>query len=255
MAAMITGITPAKGTIYGGQTVTITGTGFGASGTVTIDGRAARLVDTWSDTSVQIEVPERSTDGALNYTGDSVVVLLTAQDLTAATTAYEYQKTQLERAIDSMAARLGAMSVQNGYNHTTTTSHVRTMREDMSIDTGAGFPQIIAFVSDGSTITGEPYDFNKDTATIIVQAVKPARDPQRWRNDALALVSDIRRAVMRDRGNSGTSNSTDAIDFEIGRMMDNAAGTLAAASVTFTIEVQSIINDMTTNAIFDSLIS
>lgn len=254
MAASITGITPAKGTAYGGQIITITGTGFGASGTVTIDGRAAALVGAWSATSIQVTVPERSTDGVLNYSGGSVVVLLTAQDLTTATAFYEYSTTQLERAIDSMAARLGVMSVQSGYNHTTTAEQVRTMREDMSVDTGAGFPQIIAFVSDGSTITGEPYDFNKDTATVIVQAAQPVRDPQRWRNDALALVSDIRRAVMRDRGNNGTSNSTDIIDWEIGRMMDNAAGTLAAASVTFTVEVQSIINDMTTNTVFDSLI-
>jgi hypothetical protein len=252
MAASITGITPAKGTIYGGQVVTITGAGFGASGTVTIDGRAATLSGAWSAASVQVVAPERSTAGVVNYAGGSVVVLLTAEDATTATTTYEYQSTQIERAVDSIASRLGAMSIQSGYNHTTTTAHVRAMREDMSIDTGAGWPQLIAFVSDGTTVTSEPYDFNKDTTQVVVQAVEPCRDPQRWRNDAFLLLSDIRRAVMRDRGNDGTSNTTDVVEWEIGKIMDNVAGTLAAASMTFSVEVQSVVNDMTTNTIFDS---
>ena len=252
MAASITSISPAKGTVYGGQVVTITGTGFGASGTVTIGGRSATLSGTWSATSVQVVVPERSTDGAINYAGGLVSVVLTAEDTSQDSTEYEYQSTQIERAVDSIASRLGEMSIQSGYNHTTTPGHVRAMREDMSIDTGVGWPQLIAFVSDGTTITSEPYDFNKDTAQIVVQAVKPCLDPQRWRNDAFLLLSDIRRAVMRDRGNSGTSNTTDVMEWEIGKVIDNAAGTLAAASMTFSVEVQSIVNDMTTNTTYDS---
>lgn len=251
MAANITGITPAKGSPYGGQVITITGTGFGTSGSVKVEGRTA-TPGTWSATSVTVTVPARNDGTGIVFTGGTVTVLLTAQDLTTATTSYEYQKTRVEMAVDSMAARIGQCTVQNGYNFTIAPAQVKAMKEDQTIDTGAGFPQVIAYVEGGTTITDEPYDSSKDTVSIIVQAVMPCDNPQTWRNQAMALISDLRRAVMRERSNSGTCNTTTVLDFTIDKILDNAGGAIAGASVTFQIEVPSVNNDMTTNTTYNA---
>lgn len=252
MAATITSISPAKGSPFGGQVVTITGSGFGASGTVTVDGIAALTV--WSDTSTQATIPPRNHGSGIEFTGGTVAVVVTAEDASTASTTYEYAKTRVELALDSMASRLGACTAQKGYNFTIAPGQVRAMKEDQTVDTGAGFPQVIVYTDGGSTITDEPYDFAKDTVEVIVQAVMPCDNPQTWRNQAMALLSDIRRAVMRDRSNGGTCNTTTTRDFEIAKIADNAGGAIAGASMTFEIEVPSANNDMTTSTTFDSLI-
>lgn len=254
MAAVITGITPSKGSPFGGQVITITGTGFGTSGSVKVDGITA-TPGTWSATSVTVTTPARNTGSGVSFAGGTVVVLLTAQDLTTATTSYEYQKTRVEMAVDSMAARFAACSVQSGYNFDIGASQVRAMKEDASVSSGVPWPQVIAYVEDGTTLTDEPYDFSKDTTSVIVQAVMPCDNPQTWRNQAMAMISDLRRAGMRDRSNSGTCNTTTVLGWEIGMIVDNAAGALAGASVTFQIEVPSANNDMTTATTYNANLS
>jgi len=253
MAATITGMTPAKGSPFGGQVVTITGSGFGASGTVTVEGRTA-TIGTWSATSVTATIPQRNDGNGIVWTGTaSVAVVLTAQDASTATTTYTYNQTQVERAVDYMASRLGACTVQNGYNFTITPAQVRAMRVDGSIPTGSAWPQLIAYIGDGvETLTDEPFDFAKDTIPVIVEAVMPCDNFDSWRNQGLALISDIRRAVMRERSNGGTCNTTTVLGADMGKAQDQAAGSLAWVGVTFSIEVQSIINNMTTNTEFDA---
>lgn len=251
MAAAITGITPAKGSPFGGQVITITGTGFGTSGSVTVEGRAA-TIGTWSATSVTATVPPRNSGDGVILGGGTVSVVLTAQDASTASTSYEYAATQIERAIQSMAARIGQCTVQNGYNHTIALAQVKAMKEDQTADTGAGWPQVVLFVDSVETITDEPFDHTKDTVNIIVQGVKPCDNPLTWNIEAMALMSDLRRAIMRDRSNSGTCNTTTVLAAEIGKSTDYAAGSLSAVSMTVQIEVPSIINDMTTNTVFDS---
>lgn len=250
MAAVITGISPAKGSAFGGQVATITGSGFGTSGTVTVDGITASTV--WSATSLQVTIPARNHGAGIVFSGGSVDVVVTAQDASTATTSYEYAKTRVEMAVDSMASRLGACTTQAGYNFTIAPGQVRAMKEDQTVDTGAGFPQVVVYTEGGSTITDEPYDFTKDTVEVIVQAVMPCDNPQTWRNQAMALLSDIRRAVMRERSNGGTCNTTTTRDFEIAKIADNAGGAIAGASMTFEIEVPSIVNDMTSSTTFDA---
>jgi hypothetical protein len=252
MAAAISGITPAKGSAFGGQVVTITGTGFGTSGTVTVDGIPVSVV--WSATSIQAIIPPRNHGNGIEFTGGAVAVVVTAQDASTATTSYEYAKTRVEMALDSMASRLAECTAQKGYNFTIGAAQVRAMEEDQTVDTGAGFPQVIVYTDGGATITDEPFDFTKDAVEVIVQAVMPCDNPQTWRNQAMALLSDIRRAVMRDRSNGGTCNTTTTRDFEIAKITDNAGGAIAGASMRFEIEVPSANNDMTTSTTFDSLI-
>jgi hypothetical protein len=254
MSCAISGITPAKGTRYGGQTVTITGTGFGASGTVTVDGRAAKQTS-WTATRIVFKAPARRTNGNLIYTGGNVAVQVTAQDASQAATTYEYSKTQIEKAADSFVARLGAMSVDAGYNHDTTPDSIRRRKQDGTIDSGNGWPQFIVFIESGTTITHEPFDSNKDTASIIVQGAKPCEEFGDWESDAMAVLSDIRRAIMRDISNGGVSNSTTTTDWNIGQSTDTASGSLSAASMTFSVEVQSIVNDMTTNTDYNGLLT
>jgi len=251
MAAAITGITPAKGTAFGGQVVTITGTGFGASGSVTVEGRAA-TIGAWAATSVTATIPPRNSGDGIIFGGATVAVVLTAEDASTASTSYEYSATQIERAVLSMAARIGQCTVQNGYNHTIGPAQVKAMKEDQTVDTGVGWPQVVLFVDSIETITDEPYDHTKDTVNIIVQGVKPCDNPLTWNVEGLAMLSDLRRAIMRERSNSGTCNTTTVLGAEIGKSMDYAAGALSAASMTVQIEVPSIINDMTTTTDFDS---
>jgi hypothetical protein len=58
----ITGISPTSGAI--GSNVTITGTGFGASGTVSFNGTQAPIVS-WSATSIAAQVPVNATTGTI----------------------------------------------------------------------------------------------------------------------------------------------------------------------------------------------
>ena len=251
MAATITDISPAKGSPFGGQVVTITGAGFGVSGSVTIEGRTA-TVGTWSDTTATVTAPPRMDTDGMVFGGGPVAVVLTAEDLSTDSTTYEYSATQIEKAVMSMASRLGQCSIQAGYAHDIGPAQVRAMKEDQSVPTGAAWPQVIAYVEDFDTITDEPYDFVKDTATVVVQAVKPCADPQSWRQEAFLMLSDIRRAVMRERSNGGTCNTTTTTGGGIGKSSDTSAGALSGAQMTFQIEVPSIINDMTTSTVFDS---
>jgi hypothetical protein len=71
----------------------------------------------------------------------------------------------------------------------------------------------------------------------------------------MAVLSDIRRAIMRDISNGGVSNSTTTTDWNIGQSTDTASGSLSAASMTFSVEVQSIVNDMTTNTDYNGLLT
>ncbi|MCC7157780.1 MAG: IPT/TIG domain-containing protein [Bryobacterales bacterium] len=60
----ITGISPASGTV--GTPVTITGTDFGTSGTVSFNGTPAQQIDSWSPTTVIARVPVGATTGAIS---------------------------------------------------------------------------------------------------------------------------------------------------------------------------------------------
>jgi methanogenic corrinoid protein MtbC1 len=251
VSCAITGVTPAKGSPFGGQVVTITGTGFGTTGSVTVEGRTAAH-GAWTATSVTITIPERQNGAGTIFGGATVSVVLTAQDASTASTSYEYAATQVEKAFSSMAVRIGQCTIQGGYFHDIGADQVRTMKEDQSIPTGAGYPQIELFIESIETVTDEPYDHNKDTVTLSVYGVKPCVNPQSWNVEALLLDSDLRRAVMRDRGNSGTCNTTTILSSQVGRAMDNAAGALCAIQLVVQIEVPSIVNDMTTNTVFDS---
>lgn len=62
---VITTFTPNEGLLAGGETVTITGTGFTGTYSVTIGGTAAPIVSV-TDTQVVVTVPARATTGAVN---------------------------------------------------------------------------------------------------------------------------------------------------------------------------------------------
>ncbi|MDO7882939.1 MBG domain-containing protein [Salinibacterium soli] len=65
-APVITGLSPASGIVAGGTFVTLTGSGFGATGVpvVTIDGRAATCVTRLSDTTISFVAPAGTSTGA-----------------------------------------------------------------------------------------------------------------------------------------------------------------------------------------------
>jgi hypothetical protein len=258
MAASITSMTPSAGSPYGGQVLTITGTGFGSTqgtGTITVGGLSAPVVS-WTATEVKATTPRRiDGDGKLVTTGGSVSVVLTGNDTATASTTYTYPRTRVEVALEAITAHIAGCTVQKGYFHTIGTDQVRTMKEDVLLDWGGVWPQVLVFCEGGDVPTDShdtPFDSIKDQIQVIVQAAKPCDDPQAWRNEAMMLVSDIRRSVLRARDNNLSSNTTAVTAWEIGRISEYAEGSLAGASVTFAIEVQSIVNDMTTNTLFDA---
>lgn len=206
----------------------------------------------WSATSVVAKIPARTDGAGTIFGGGSVAVVLTAADASTASTSYEYSSTRIERALASMAARIGSCTVQEGYSFDILPDQVRTMREDSSVDTSAGWPQVLIFADTVETVTDEPFDHAKDTVNVIVQAVRPCDDPKTWQIEAFAMLSDIRRAVMNDRSNGGTCNTTTILSAETGRSSDNATGAISGATVLIQIEVPSVINDMTTNTVYDS---
>lgn len=61
---IITGISPTSGLV--GTPVTITGTGFGASGTVAFNGTPAQQIDSWIPTSVIARVPAGASTGMIS---------------------------------------------------------------------------------------------------------------------------------------------------------------------------------------------
>ena len=258
MAVSISSMTPTAGTPYGGQVLTITGSGFGATqglGSVTVGGLVASVVS-WTATVVTATTPRRiDGEGKVVFSGGSVSVVLTANDTTSASTTYTYPKTKVEVALDAITSHIAGCTVQKGYFHTIGADQVRSMKEDLTLDWGGVWPQVIVYC-DGGDIPGDshdsPYDSIKDNVPVVVQIAKPCDDPQSWRNEAMLLVSDIRRAVLRARDNNASSNTTAVVSWEIGKITEYAEGALAGASVTFLVEVQSIVNDMTSNTVFDS---
>lgn len=255
MAAAISSLSISKGSPYGGQLVTITGSGFGSSGSVKFGTLTATPVS-WSATSVQVRTPRRvDASGLVVFTGGTVTVTLTAQDASTATASYEYAKTRVAVAVDAIVSRIKGCTVDKGYFFTIGADQVHTMKEDLAGDTAAAWPQVQVYFEGGNIPEEQhdaPFDFSKDTVPFVVQAAMPCQDPQTWYEEAVMLASDIRRALMIARDNDATSDTTAISDWTVGKISDNAGGGLAVATVQGFFIVRAIVNDPTSSTTFDA---
>jgi hypothetical protein len=92
----ITGISPTSGTV--GTPVTITGTGFGTSGTVSFNGTPAQQIDSWSPTTVIARVPAGATSGLINLSTGGYQTSYQAQ---------QFQVTSIGVTVSPTTATLG----------------------------------------------------------------------------------------------------------------------------------------------------
>lgn len=249
--ASITGISPAIGSPYGGQSVTLTGTDFGASqgaGSVTVEGRAA-TVTAWSDTSVTITTPARRTGSVYTWGGGTVPVVLTTALAATASTSYAYLGTIAERALQATRANLGALSVQGGAFFNWSPAQVRPVKMDaIAQDNGVRFPQAIVYQSDGDSLVEESsHGFLTTAHNCVAQAVFPMATIDDWDVQLDHLLSDLYLAIMADVSQGGVCLSTDIKGFDKGRIDAGQDGSMGAASISFVLRIQTAYNDFTKN--------
>lgn len=249
--ASITGIAPDLGSPYGGQSVTLTGTGFGATqgaGGVTVEARAA-TVTAWSDTSVTFTTPARRTGSAYVWGGGAVSVVLTTGLGATATASYSYKGTIVEKALETLRANLAGLTVQGGAFFNWSASQVRPVKMDsVSLDNGANFPQAIVYQSDGeSRVEESAHGFLLTYHNCVAQAVFPMATMSDWNVQLDHLLADLYAGIMADVSQGGTCYSTDYKTFEKGRIDAGQDGSMGVASISFVLVVQTAYNDFTQN--------
>lgn len=248
----ISGIVPAQGGPTGGQTVTISGTGFltlGTPLTATVEGRAAPVLSS-SDTSVQIGIPARyNQNPPMGYVrgGGTVDVVLTGPSgsVTAAK-SYTYTATILEQAMLVLEGRVALISVQNGDSFTIGAGQIRRTKGDMSLDDGLPYPQVWCMTPKTSYLPSgqnEPYGFYTGTAIFIVSAAFKLDDASDFDAQCEWLARDLVRAVLRNTGNDGLSVNTVIDSVNKGRFQDPKAGASASVTVLGKMTVEHIFNE------------
>lgn len=249
--ASITGISPDLGSPYGGQSVTLTGTAFGASqgtGGVTVEGRPA-TVTAWSDTSVTFTAPARRTGSTYSWGGGAVAVVLTTAPGATASATYTYKGAIVETALQTVRANLAALSVQGGAFFNWSAAQVRPVKMDsVSLDNGANFPQAIVYQPDGEPRVEESsHGFLITRHNCIAQAVMPMATMEDWDIQLGHLLADLYAGIMADVSQGGTCFSTDYTSFDKGRIDAGQDGSMGVASISFVLTVQTAYNDFTRN--------
>lgn len=245
----VTGISPARGSLYGGQVVTITGTGFGATaGTVTLEGRACTIT-AWSATSITVTTPRRMNGDALVFGGGTVSLVVTGSDATSDSASYEYAATLSERAFQSVRNSLGALSLQGGSFFEWSPSQVRPIKMDqLTQDNGAEYPQAIVYETDAIPMPDDsPHGFLVSEHRGVMQAVYPMARLEDVDYQLDQLIADLYAGLMADTSQGGVVISTDYTGSDKGRIDNAADGSLAVASITFKMTIQTAYNDFTRN--------
>ena len=238
-----------NGTPMGGQTVTITGASFGATaGTVTFEGRAAAVV-TWSDTSVVVTTPERSTGGAFVLNMDPVAVVLTPLVGSPQSGTYTYNCTRWDLILNKVRDILAQISVQRGDYYTIGASQILGLKLGGPDDTGEAFPQGAVYRSAIDYGDGQdtPMGFNTGTMACVAQFVIPLGDPVNWDFQLGALGADIYRALRLAR-----QQDLYGLDIAVKRVYPGPAegtqnGARGSASVEFDITLKHINTNMNSN--------
>jgi hypothetical protein len=240
----------AQGSPFGGQAVTITGTGFGATaGSVTFDGRTATPVS-WSATSVVVKTPARAIDGVLVVGSDDVVVTLTPAVGAPQTGTYHYNATRWDLILHNIKTAIAQISVDRGDYFTIGPSQILGLKLGGPDDTGEAYPQgavyrsMIEYSDDGRD---SPYGFDTGVMTCVAQFVIPLGDPRDWDFAMGALGADLYRAIRLARNSDGIG-----LDIAVKRVYPGPAegpmdGALGSASVEFDVNLKHINTNMNSN--------
>lgn len=244
----------AQGTPFGGQTITITGTGFGATqgmGTVTLEGRAA-TVTAWSATSVTVTTPRRDVDGVVVVGSDDVAVVLTPSVGPAQTGTYHYNATRWDLVLQWVRSRVAEISVQRGDYYTIGPDQVANLKRSQE-DTGAEWPQVIVAGGEISYQGGDgigpdqPYGFDTGRMTCVAQAMIPLGDVQEWDAALRFLCADLYRAVRLARKNDPLGITIDVNKVYPDKFDGEQDGTFGVAIVEFDVTLKHINTNMNTS--------
>lgn len=238
-----------NGTPFGGQSVTITGIGFGASsGAVTFEGRTAAVVS-WSDTSVVVKTPRRSTGGKLVINANPVAVVLTPSVGIAQSGTYRYNCTRWDLILSHVRAHLAQIHVDRGDYFTIGEQQILGLKMGGPDDTGAPLPQgnVYRSLIDYGDGNDSPMGFNTGTMSCVAQFVCELGDIADWDFTLGALGADVWRALRLAR-----QADPFGLDIAVRRVFPGPAegqedGARGSASVEFDIKLKHINTNMNSN--------
>jgi tellurite resistance-related uncharacterized protein len=255
-------LSTAKGSLLGGQPITLTGDAFGATaGTVTIEGRACEVVS-WSAGSIQILTPPRLTAGllvlevTLDDNGDiapihDALVVTLADAVTTFSADYTYLVTRWDIALQGVRAVLATISLAAGDNYDIGPDQIRDYQigEDGS-SRGGSFPQLTVY---GGTIDytfpDQPYEHDTGEMVFIVAAVTPVSHPENWDAELRALGRDLAAKIRRARLSSKVAHqiAVTSINPQAKPKDGQVTGAMGTVVVEGKIHLEHLSIDMNTN--------
>jgi len=238
-----------NGTPFGGQTVTIAGTGFGVTeGVVTFEGREAVIVS-WSDTSVVVKTPRRSTNGRLTINADAVAVVLTPDAGASQSGSYTYNCTRWDLILAHIRTHLAQIHIDRGDYFTIGEGQILGLKMGGPDDNGAPLPQgnVYRSIIDYGDGNDTPAGFNTGTMTCVAQFVCDLGDVADWDFTLGALGADVWRALRLAR-----QADSYALDIAVRRVYPGPAegqedGSRGSASVEFDVKLKHINTNMNSN--------
>lgn len=242
----ITSIAPARISPITSGTLTITGTGLDTVTGVTVDGRPATIA-AQTAASISCTWPRRITNGAMDWSGGSVVVALAGPS--PVNGIVSYMASRDGQAILSVNARLGAASVQDGYFYSWSAGQITGLQVDPSTwMTGAKWPHVVSYITsmdpdERAFVAG----FRTFDVRCRLDAVIPLANLKDATQEGALILADLTRAVMVGVSCGDIADSVTVDAKELMVIEGLAPGALLGAGIGYTMKVQCIENDSTQN--------
>lgn len=243
-------ISPNNGTVLGGQTVTITGEGFGTTaGTVTLEGRACVIVS-WADAEIVIKTPKRLTNSRVTVTSEDVSLVVTLpENADTGMAAYSYHVTLLDLALNRVRDFIAAIdpSVDPNYNYKITASQILNYQRDVA-PAGSTYPQVLVYAAPTDYGNGQdsPYGFYTGTTHCIAQASVKLSQFSNWDVETRLLAADLCRAIMLCRNSDPYGLNYAITRAYPGRATDPEAGADGIVTVEFDLTLKHIATNWNT---------
>ena len=244
-----------NGTPFGGQTVTITGAGFGSvAGSVTFEGRTA-TVTTWADTSIVVKTPRRSTAGRLTINMTPVDVVVTPDVGTAQTEAgaYVYNCTRWDLILAHVRTAISQINVDRGDYFTIGTEQILGLKMGGPDDIGAPMPQgavyrsLIDYGPTDELGMDVPNGFSTGKMSCVAQFVCDLGDPADWDFTLGALAADLYRAIRLARNSDPYGIDITVKSVYPGPAEGQEDGARGAATVEFDVKLKHTTASMNSN--------
>lgn len=244
-------ISPNNGTVLGGQTINISGEGFGTTpGGVAIESRSCTIIS-WSDELIKAKAPKRVTNGRIMATSDDVNLVVTLPDgATTATATFSYHVTLLDLALNRVRDFIAAIDpdADSVYNYKITPSQILNYQRDVTL-AGSIYPQVLVYAAPteyGNGGQDSPYGFYTGTTHCIAQASLKLSQFNNWDTETRALAADLCRAIMLCR-----EHDPYALNYAItraypGRATDPESGADGVVTVEFDVTLKHIATNWNT---------